>query len=181
MGRSIRELSQVQKNLYADIIASAAGALSRAQIVNFYGVGASGIVAEDAQNKFFRLGIPCQVYRDRPTLMQAAAIADDKHAVIAISKTGTASAVVDAVTLARANGAITIALTSRSSALAQACEISISLDVNEDTGSFTPMSSRLAQLAVLDVLQVAFALKLGKRGIHKQELAKLALRESIST
>lgn len=181
MGRSIRELSYVQKNLDADTIDQAANSLAVAQVINFFGVGASGIVAEDAQNKFFRLGVPCNVYRDRPTLMQAAAIADQQHSVIAISKTGMPSAVVDALVMARANGASTIAVTSPASALAQACDITISLDVDEDTGSFTPMSSRLAQLAVLDVLQVAYALKLGERGIRKQELAKIALRESFST
>lgn len=48
-------------------------------------------------------------------------------------------------------------------------------EVSMDTGVYTPMSSRLAQLAVLDVIQVAFALKLGAAGSQKLELTKLAL------
>jgi RpiR family carbohydrate utilization transcriptional regulator len=178
MGRSIRELTSVLNRLDPAIIEQAANILGRAKSLNFYGIGASGIVAEDAHNKFFRLGIPCHCYRDQPTLLQAAAIADAGYAIVAISKTGSQSAVVSAAIEARSNGARVIALTSPLSALAVASDLVIPVDIDEDTGNYTPMSSRLAQLAVLDVLQVAFALKLGSKGIQKLERSKLVLRPS---
>jgi RpiR family carbohydrate utilization transcriptional regulator len=176
MGRSIRELTAVLNRLDPDLIDEAATRLARARSINFYGIGASGIVAEDAHNKFFRLGVACHCYRDQPTLLQAAAIADSGYAVIAISKTGSASAVSEAAREARLNGAWVMALTSPLSALSHAADLVVPIDIDEDTGNYTPMSSRLAQLAVLDVLQVAFALKLGTRGIQKLERAKAILR-----
>ena len=175
MGRSIRELSNVQQRLDVERIERAASALAAAGRIDFYGIGASGCVVADAQNKFFRLGVPCSAYHDAPTILQAAAIADASYAVIAVSKTGSSRAVVEACHQARANGARVIAITSPTSALARAAEIAILVDIDEDTGVYTPMSSRLAQLAVMDVIQVAFALKLGSRGSHNLELAKLAL------
>jgi RpiR family carbohydrate utilization transcriptional regulator len=176
MGSNIREMSSVQRNLDPRRVEQAVAVLSAADCIDFYGVGASGIVAEDAHNKFFRLGTPCVVYRDAPTLLQAAAIADERHAVIAVSKTGDSLPVVEACLQAGRNGARVIAVTSPMSPLAAVAEIAILLDVREDTNVYTPMSSRLAQLAVLDVIQVAYALALGPRGIDMLQRSKAALQ-----
>lgn len=176
MGRSIRELTSLQQRLDSALIEQAALAMALANRIDFYGIGASGSVVQDAQNKFFRLGMPCVAYHDSPTIRQAAAISDASYAVVAVSKTGHSMAVVEACQQAKENGARVIAITSPLSPLAKAAEISILVDIDEDTGAYTPMSSRLAQLAVLDVIQVALAMKLGTRGSEKLEMAKNALK-----
>jgi DNA-binding MurR/RpiR family transcriptional regulator len=48
----------------------------------------------------------------------------------------------------------------------------------EDTNVYTPMSSRLAQLAVLDALQVTLALAMGEPAVENLRLSKEALRAS---
>jgi len=175
MGGSIRELASVQRSLSAVRIGQAVDALAASRRIDFYGIGASGLVVQDAVNKFFRLGTPCAAYHDAPSLLQAAAIADDQHAVIAVSKTGDTLPVVEASLRAARNGARVVAITSPMSPLASAAHTAILLDVPEDTNVYTPMSSRLAQLAVLDVLQVAYAMRLGPRGSDKLRRAKAAL------
>ncbi|MFT6752733.1 MAG: RpiR family carbohydrate utilization transcriptional regulator, partial [Candidatus Azotimanducaceae bacterium] len=45
----------------------------------------------------------------------------------------------------------------------------------EDTNVFTPMSSRLTQLTLLDALQVALALKLGTSAEENLRLTKRSL------
>ena len=176
IGRSIRDLNGVQQRLNPNVIDAVTDALFKANRIDFYGVGASGIVVSDAQNKFFRLGIPCNAYFDSPTILQAAAITDSQYAVIAVSKTGESKAVVDACKKARLNETKVIAITSPLSSLANTADLTVLVDIDEDTGLYTPMSSRLAQLAVLDVLQVAFALRLGNTAIRKLDQAKAALR-----
>ena len=178
IGRSVQELNGVQQRLNPQTIDEVAVALSKVQRIDFYGVGASGIVVADAQNKFFRLGLPCTYYSDTPTITQAAAITDASYGVIAVSKTGESSLVVDACQRAKQNGATVITITSPMSPLTMASTFSVLLDVDEDTGVYTPMSSRLAQLAVLDVIQVALALKLGRDSTQKLDLAKAALRKT---
>ena len=179
MGESIRELSAVQRSLDPGRIEAAVSLLLAAKRIDFFGVGASGVVVQDALNKYFRLGVPCAAYYDAPTILQAAAIADGSHAVIAVSKTGNSLPVVEACLQASRNGAGVIALTSPMSPLAAAAQVAILLDVREDTNVYTPMSSRLAQLAVLDVMQVAFALQLGVASIEKLKRAKTALERSL--
>jgi len=176
MGFSIRELSAVRRNLDVGHIEQAVAALVRARRIDFYGVGASGLVVADAQNKFFRLGMPCTAYSDAPTMQQAAAVADEHIAVIAVSKTSVSKPVTQACKRAASNRARTIAITAPLSPLAAAAHTAILLDVREDTGVYTPMSSRLAQLAVLDVIQVALALALGARGIDMLQRSKEALQ-----
>lgn len=175
MGGSIRELAALQRSLDVRRIEAAVEILARAGRIDFYGVGASGLVVQDAVNKFFRLGTPCAAFHDAPTLLQAAAIADERHAVVAVSKTGDSVPVVEACLRAARNGAQVIAITSPMSPLASTAQTAILLDVPEDTNVYTPMTSRLAQLAVLDVLQVAYAMRLGPRGTDKLRRAKAAL------
>ncbi|MEM7281840.1 MAG: SIS domain-containing protein [Pseudomonadota bacterium] len=178
IGRSVRELNGVQQRLNPQTINAVAHALSKVSRIDFYGVGASGIVVADAQNKFFRLGIPCNCHTDHPTMAQAAAITDNSYGVIGVSKTGETKSVVEACKLAKKNGATVITIASPLSSLAAAGGLSVLVDVDEDTGVYTPMSSRLAQLAVLDVIQVTLALKLGLHGTQKLDLAKAALKNT---
>ena len=181
IGRSVRELHGVQQRLSPQRIDQVADALSQATRIDFYGIGASGVVAMDAQNKFFRLGLPCNYYTDSPTILQAAAITDSNYAVVGISKTGASQPVIQACQTAKNNGATVVTITSPLSSLAGVSDHSVLVDVDEDTGVYTPMSSRLAQLAVLDVIQVALALRLGEHGNRKLDLAKAALLETKET
>lgn len=178
IGRSVKELVGVQRHLNAQRVESVIDALANSSRIEFYGIGASGYVAHDAQNKFFRLGLPCTAYNDSATLVQAASITGPSHAVVIISKTGETKSTVDAAHLANRRGASVITITSPGSTLAMTSELSLLVDIDEDTGLFTPMSSRLAQLAVLDVLQVALALRLGDQVSVSLDRTKRALNRN---
>ena len=174
-GRSIQELKRSNDNLNPAILKQVVAAMAQALRVEFYGIGASGYVIADVQNKFFRLGLPCLAYSDLPTIKQATAIADESYCCVFVSKTGSSETLADTCEIANKNGAQTIALTASDSRLANSADIHLSLDVNEDTGAYTPMSSRLAQLVVLDVLQVSLALEMGQEASKKLHLTKQAL------
>ena len=171
----IEALEQAKLNLQPDRVAAAADAMAIARRIDFIGTGASGIVAADAQNKFFRLGIPCMACSDTPTMYQFATLAAKDQVIVAISKSGKSRAVVEASQRSSELGATVVAITSPRSPLVDVAGISLLIDIGEDTGIYTPMSSRLAQLAVLDVLQVALALRLGETGRHNLRITKAAL------
>ncbi|MFK8032283.1 MAG: MurR/RpiR family transcriptional regulator [Gammaproteobacteria bacterium] len=175
MGRSINELIGVRQRLNAEVVEQLVEALASVTRIDLYGIGASGFVVTDAQNKFFRLGIPCNAYSDSPTIMQAASITHSDYAVILVSKTGASQPVIDAAKTAVSQGARVFAITSPASALADVVEQSLLVDVDEDTDLYTPMSSRLAQLAILDAVQVATALRLGESGRRSLDKTKRIL------
>ena len=154
---------------------AAVNAMINARQLIFVGLGASGHVAGDACHKFFRLGMPCNTALDSPTILQQSAIAHDDDVYIALSHTGQWPEMIEGMKLARASGATVIALTDPHSPLADQASLVFDCHPAEDTNVFTPMSSRLAQLTILDAMQVALALKMGTTAEENLRLTKVAL------
>lgn len=153
-------LARVRDALDVTTVERAALAIARARRVEIWGYGASGVVAEDAAHKLFRL-VPGAIARSDPhmQIMAASALGAD-DAVIAISHTGRTRELVEAVTRARQTDATVIALTCPGSVLARLAHIPVAVDVREDTDVYTPMVSRLAHLTVIDAIAVGVALLL---------------------
>ena len=146
-------------------------AITRANRVEFYGFGASGSVAADAQHKFFRLQMSSAAYTD-PHIQHMSAISlgrDD--VVVAISQSGQTTALLQSVRLAREAGATVIGLAPRDTALSQECTIPIYVNSEEDHETFAPVSSRIAHLVVIDVIATGVALK--RKPVLKDHLRKL--------
>ena len=172
---SIQSLVEVHSQLSAMPVEEAVDAMRTARQIIFAGLGASGNVAMDARQKFFRLGIPCSVVTDAPGLLQMAAIADADDVFVIASHSGSWPELRRAADLATANGAIAIALTNPNSPLAEAATIVFAGRIQEDASVYTPMGSRLAQLALLDALHVSLALSIGDHAVSRLRQTKLAL------
>ncbi len=84
---------------------AAANLLQGATQIVFVGLGASGIVAQDAEHKFFRLGIPCRSALDTPNILQSAAIAGPGMVFVFISQTGEWPELIDAIERCHRQGA----------------------------------------------------------------------------
>ena len=146
-------------------------AITRANRVEFYGFGASGSVAADAQHKFFRLQMSSAAYTD-PHIQHMSAISlgrDD--VVVAISQSGQTTALLQSVRLARQAGATVIGLAPRDTALSQECTIPIYVNREEDHETFAPVSSRIAHLVVIDVIATGVAVR--RKPVLKDHLQKL--------
>lgn len=172
---AISSLIDMRAQLSAIPIDEAAAMLGKARQITFIGLGASGHVATDACHKFFRLGTPCSAHTDTPSILQAAAIAGPGDVLVIVSHLGGWAELDRAAAAARDNGATVIALTNPASRLARIATVVFGWDPHEDTSVYTPMSSRLAQLALLDALYVAFALSLGDVAAEKLRRSKNAL------
>jgi RpiR family carbohydrate utilization transcriptional regulator len=173
---AIFSLMDVRARLSSFPIDKAAALLRDARQITFIGLGASGHVATDACHKFFRLGTPCSAHTDTPSILQAAAIAGPGDVLVIVSHLGGWAELDRAAAAATSNGATVIALTNPASKLARTASLVFGWDPHEDTSVYTPMSSRLAQLALLDALYVTFALVLGDTAAEKLRRSKDALR-----
>lgn len=172
---SIRALVDLRELISLMPFEAAVAAMKPARQLIFVGMGASGHVARDAAHKFFRLGIPCTTALDAQTLHQQAAITGPNNVFISVSHTGQWHEMLEAMSLAASRGAEVIALTDPESSLAEIATISFACHPPEDTSVYTPMSSRLAQLTLLDALQVSLALALGKTAEESLRLSKETL------
>jgi RpiR family carbohydrate utilization transcriptional regulator len=159
---SLDALLRLRGELDPGEIERAVTMLAGAERIEFYGVGASGVVALDAQHKFFRFSTPTTAHRDAHMQRMAAAALSAGDVVVAFSHTGRTRALIAALEIARRSGASTLAVTAHGSPLAKVCDHVVSLPPSEDTDAFTPMVSRLTHLVVVDVLALGVALRGGE-------------------
>lgn len=176
-GRSINTLLDLRNSLDPNAIERALQLLSQATRVEFYGQGTSGIIAADAQHKFFRCGIPTVAYADPHVHSIAASLLKKGDAVVAISQRGTSPELLRSVQLARAAGADVVALAPSGSPLAELATALIPIDLHFHTDPYTPISARLAHLVVIDILAVGLALRLPADRRRKMANAQKALQK----
>ncbi|MXX06231.1 MAG: SIS domain-containing protein [Gammaproteobacteria bacterium] len=154
---TVGSLLGVRDDLDPETLELAIDTINRARRVEFYGFGASGSVASDAQHKFFRLQLVTAAYID-PHIQHMSAISlDERDVVIAISQSGQTRALLDSVRLAMEAGATVIGLAPKDTPLSDLCSIPIHVNVREENQASAPVSSRIAHLAVIDVLGAGVA------------------------
>src|SRR5690554_4734572 len=154
---TIGSLLAVRDELDPAVLDRAIDALCDANRVEFYGFGASGSVAADAQHKFFRLQVTSAAYTDPHIQLMSAISLGPKDVVVAISQSGRTRGLMQSVGLALEAGATVIALTPQGTPLSELCTIPIHINVEEDQHDFAPVSSRIAHLLVIDVLAMGVA------------------------
>lgn len=147
--------------------------------IEFHGVGNSGIVAQDAQHKFFRLGVSSAAISDGHVQVMSATMLKSGDCVVIISNSGRSRDLLDVAAIARRKGATVIAITASGSPLALevqhgAQHILLAADHPEDADRYSPMVSRLLHLLIIDILSTGVALRLGSARMRPmlQEIKK---------
>ena len=132
--------------------------LHNARQRDFYGLGGSAQIARDVAHKFLRIGIRAQVFDDAHMMMMSAALLGPGDVVLAFSHSGTTASVLDAVELARSNGARVIAVTNYAeSPLAGLVDVVLCSTAQNSPLLGENATARIAQLNLLDALFVATA------------------------
>jgi RpiR family transcriptional regulator, carbohydrate utilization regulator len=147
--------------------------------IEFYGVGNSGIVAQDAQHKFFRLGVSATAVSDGHMQVMSATMLKPGDCAVIVSNSGRSRDLLDVVEIARRKGATVIVITASGSPLAReagsgANQILLAADHPEDADRYSPMVSRLLHLMIIDILTTGVALRLGSAALRPmlQEIKK---------
>jgi RpiR family carbohydrate utilization transcriptional regulator len=140
-----------------------AGRLGRR--IEFYGVGNSGIVAQDAQHKFFRLGVNAIACSDGHVQVMSATMLKPGDCAVIISNSGRSRDLLDTAEIAAKSRATVIVITASDSPLARRAmlhdQILLAADHPEDFDRYSPMVSRLLHLLIIDVLTTGVALRMG--------------------
>lgn len=172
---AIASLMHIKNQMAPESLERAIGLYQAADRVELYGSGGSAIVAEDAQLKFFRLGKPAIAYSDPHIQNASAALLDERALVIAISHSGRSRDILRTVDIAREAGARVIAVTATRSPLAERADVTLTVDIAEDSDVFSPVKSRLGQTVVLDILAVGVAVRGGEGMLERLSRARRAI------
>ncbi|MEH6466768.1 MAG: SIS domain-containing protein [Porticoccus sp.] len=154
---TVDTLLKVRDSLDLDMLDRAVKAICAANRVEFYGFGASAAVAFDAQHKFFRLQVSAAAYSDPHLQNMSATSLAPGDVVIAISQSGRTTTLINAIERVKSRGAIVIGIAPSGTSVAEAATIPLTIDAKEDIQIYTPLSSRIAHLVVIDVLAIGVA------------------------
>lgn len=172
---SIATIKAAKDSIDRGALDKAIDTLAQAKKIEFYGLGASGSVAMDAQHKFFRLNIPVVAHVDIMMQRMSAAATQIGDVIVFISNTGRTKQITEAADIAKQAGASTIGITTPDTPLAEFCDIVLDIDPHDDTDHYTPTTSRLAHLVVIDILATGVALKRGPKFAEHLKAIKDAL------
>jgi DNA-binding MurR/RpiR family transcriptional regulator len=123
--------------------------------------GNSSMIADELQNRLFRLGLRITASSDHSMQLMMAAAARPGDVLIGSSFSGRNMELVRAFELARGAKVKTIALTQTDSPVAKAAEIVVPIDLPEGNNIYRPTSTRIAYIATVDILSslVAYAVQ----------------------
>ncbi len=179
--RTISSLDRARSSLDGEAVERAIDAIVNAKELVLFGLGASALVAEDARQKFFLFGIPCQAFEDAHIQYMMAELASPDTVALAISETGTTAEILRSAEAVKDMGGTVITLSGNRGPLSDIADIDLRCTTFEDTDLFTPTVSRLAALVVIDILAFGVAVRrppdfLARIGTMR---AKLALARAV--
>ena len=130
--------------------------LCEASRIDFYGLGSSGLVAQDACSKFIRCGKRVCSYTDAHSQMLSAVTLKEGDVAVLISYSGETTDILNLARQIRTSGATIITLTRYGkNTLSELANIRLCSSSTETLFRIGPMSSRIAQLTVVDILYAA--------------------------
>ena len=160
-------LQGTQRMLDGDQLETVVAALLAAPKIVFVGVGGAAAICQEAAHLFSKAGLDAIAYNDGYSQIIAAANLGSSSVMVGVSHTGTTETVANALTVARENQCVTIAITSDpASAVGQAAEITLGT-WNSSTPS-VPLygdfiEGRISQLFLIDLLYLGVLFKAGPK------------------
>ena len=151
-------MEYTHNTLSSDLLLRAAEKIYQARRVIIYGVGNSHAITLDLQHKLMRLGISAYAYSDSHIQAIASVNCGKEDVVFAISHSGSSIDVVSCAKSCRENGAFIISLTNiGSSPLSKIADIALTTASPETKYHVVALSSRIAQMAIIDCLYTLIA------------------------
>ncbi len=138
---------------------------------DFYGIGGSAQIARDAAHKFLRIGIRASVFDDAHMMLMSAALLGPDDVAIGFSHSGSTTAVLEPLELARRQGARTVAITNYGgSPIAGIADVVLCSTAQGSPLLGENAAARIVQLNILDAVFVAVAqrgLKAAERNLER--------------
>ncbi|MGF6646861.1 glucokinase [Paraburkholderia sp. GAS33] len=169
LDNTISAILQLREHLNFEHVERAIDLLNGARRIEFYGLGNSNIVAQDAHYKFFRFGIPTIAYGDLYMQAASAALLGKGDVIVAVSKSGRAPELLRVLDVAMQAGAQVIAITSSNTPLAKRATVALETDHIEIRESQLSMISRILHLVMIDILAVGVAIR---RAMPSEDVAE---------
>ena len=145
------------------------------RVMIFGGGGGSSMVAMEAENRLFRLGLSATHCNDAQLQLMMAATLTAEDVLIALSITGRYAPIIQATVVADQYGARTIAVTAPDSPLSRVASDVVPFLVEEPENILAPTPARYVLLALLDILAYEVAVIRGEAAMEPMRRIKYQL------
>ena len=171
-------LAQTRDLLTMKELSAAVEIIMKAKRVEVYGIGSSAPVAEDLAYRLLQLGKDCKAVTDSHVQAVSATMTGRDVAVVTVSHSGSTVETVLATRLAKEAGAKTVGITRLGkSPLERHCEVVLYTVANETRYRPEAMSSRMAQLAIIDAVVSCCALANAGESVENLQRSARVLSE----
>ncbi|MGB7998902.1 MAG: MurR/RpiR family transcriptional regulator [Anaerobacillus sp.] len=152
---NIQSINDTISVLSKEEVGKAIRALSQARKIALYGIGASGLIAQDFKQKLSRINRWCEAAVDYDAQGTISANLGEQDVVFGISYSGQTKDIIESLKIAKANGATVVTLTKYgSNPVSELADIKLFTSSLEKSIRSGAMSSRISQLNVIDILYV---------------------------
>lgn len=156
--KNIQSLEDTRRLLAPEVVEECVDLLCNCNTVFLFGIGSSLCVARDAYLKFLRLNKPCVLNDDWHSQLLQSRNSSSKDVGIVLSYSGQTAEIIECMKNLRINKTPCIAITRFSpSPVAELATYKLYTSANESLFRNGAMSSRIAQLNVMDILYTAYA------------------------
>jgi RpiR family carbohydrate utilization transcriptional regulator len=164
---NIQTLTDTLQGLDVEAMAAAVKLLTGASRLMFFGSGASGIVAQDANHKFLRTGKITLTATDKHVQLIHASLARAGDVVVAISHTGRNADLLEVLRVAKAAGASIVSITHYgASPIAKRADVALHTVSRETAYHRESLSSRIGALTIVDALYVGVGVRLHREVVR---------------
>lgn len=156
-------------------------AILKAKRVFLFGVGSSGITAEEAKNKLMRIGVPVDASGNNHFMYMQAALLNQTSVAIGISHSGYSQETANALQIAKEAGATTVAIThSMRSPVTEYADFVLVNGNKQGRLQGDSIGTKIAQLFILDLIY-ALLVQLGSENAvkTKQKTVEVILKQRV--
>jgi DNA-binding MurR/RpiR family transcriptional regulator len=141
-----------------DEVSRVARAISTCRHLDIYGIGGSGVMAEEMAARLYRIGIPVHAWPEIHAALASAPLHREHSVALAISNTGRTEETIEALSLAQSSGALAVALTGNPrSPLASIADVHLTAYAPDGYLQPDDLAAKHAQLFMLDLLYLLVA------------------------
>jgi len=167
--KSIQAITDTMAVIDESSFTKALELINSAERILLIGVGTSGPMANEMNNRFLRLGLNCHVQTDSYIQVMESALLSTKDLVIVISQTGDSEDPLRTTALAKSRGCSIIVITGNTASKLTDYADVVLLSVSHETRVET-IASRIAQYAIIHALYVGLAMQDVPSARNKEKL-----------
>lgn len=170
-------LECTKKVLNSEMLQKTAETIMSANRIIVMGLGNSASVAMDMSHKLLRIGYSAYAYTDNHMQVIAASHLKEGDIAIGISHSGSSKDIIEAMQMAKDNGAVTICITNKGkSTIQKYSDYVLYTDSEETKYNILALTSRIAQLSIVDALYYYIVYQQSDKTVESINNTELSLR-----